>query len=39
MGRMAGEMLVPDPLREVQADAHEVQPELIVRESTAKAGA
>ncbi|MCI3133814.1 LacI family DNA-binding transcriptional regulator [Phenylobacterium aquaticum] len=38
MGRMAGEMLVPDPLREVQADAHEVQPELIVRESTAKAG-
>lgn len=36
MGRMAGEMLVPNPLRE-KAEAHEVQPELIVRASSAKA--
>lgn len=38
MGRMAGEMLVPNPLRETQADAHEVRPELVVRASSAKPG-
>lgn len=34
MGRMAGEMLVPNPLRDKDADAHEVQPQLIVRASS-----
>ncbi|MES2340469.1 MAG: LacI family DNA-binding transcriptional regulator [Pseudomonadota bacterium] len=38
MGRMAGEMLVPNALREKRADAHEVQPQLVVRESTGKVG-
>jgi len=38
MGRMAGEMLVPNPLRDTHADAHEVRPELVVRASTAKVG-
>jgi LacI family transcriptional regulator len=37
MGRMAGEMLAPNPLREKTAQGHEVQPELIVRASSAKA--
>jgi LacI family transcriptional regulator len=36
MGRMAGEMLAPNPLREKTAEGHEVQPELIVRESAAR---
>lgn len=37
MGRMAGEMLVPNPLRDRDADAHEVQPQLIVRASSGPA--
>lgn len=37
MGRMAGEMLAPNPMREKLPDAHEVQPELIRRASSAKA--
>jgi LacI family transcriptional regulator len=37
MGRMAGEMLAPNPMREKLPDAHEVQPELIQRASSAKA--
>ena len=38
MGRMAGEMLVPNALREKRADAHEVAPQLVVRGSTGKVG-
>jgi LacI family transcriptional regulator len=35
MGRMAGELLVPNPLRERPTVRAEVQPELVVRNSTA----